>query len=45
MRNFESMACAHESWVDEIFASLAPGEAERLADRLKQTGIYPRTVP
>ena len=45
VRNFESMASAHESWVDEIFASLAPGEAERLAARLKQTGIYPRTAP
>ena len=45
VRNFESMASAHESWVDEIFASLAPGEAERLAARLKQIGIYPRTAP
>ena len=44
VRNFESMASAHESWVNEIFESLAPGEAERLAARLKQTGIYPRTA-
>ena len=44
VRDFESMADAHESWVDEIFAGLAPGEAERLAARLKQTGIYPRTA-
>jgi len=45
VRNFETMAIAHESWVNEIFAGLAPGEAERLAARLKQTGIYPRTAP
>ena len=45
VRNFESMASAHESWVNEIFESLSPGEAERLAARLKQTGIYPRTAP
>ena len=44
VRNFESMASAHESWVNEIFESLAPGEAERLAARLKQTDIYPRTA-
>lgn len=44
MRSFESMASAHESWVNEIFAGLPPGEAERLAARLKQTGIYPRTA-
>lgn len=44
VRNFESMANAHESWVNDIFESLAPGEAERLAARLKQTGIYPRTA-
>ena len=44
MGNFESMASAHESWVNEIFAGLPPGEAERLAARLKQTGIYPRTA-
>ena len=41
MRNFESMASAHESWVNGFFANLAPGEAERLAAQLKQTGIYP----
>lgn len=45
MRNFGSMASAHESWVNEIFTSLSPGEAERLSARLKQTGIYPRTAP
>ena len=45
VENFESMASAHESWVDEIFAGLAPREAERLAARLKRTGIYPRTAP
>ena len=44
VRSFESMASAHESWVNEIFADLAPGEAERLAARLKQTGIYPRNA-
>ena len=42
---FESMASAHESWVNDIFAGLTPEEAERLAARLKQTGIYPRTAP
>ena len=45
VRHFESMASAHESWLNEIFAGLTPGEAERLAARLKQTGIYPRTAP
>ncbi len=45
VRNFESMAGAHESWVNEILTGLSPGEAERLAARLKQTGIYPRTAP
>ena len=43
VRNFEAMASAHESWVSEILSGLAPGEAERLAARLKQTAIYPRT--
>ena len=44
VRNFESMASAHESWVNGFFANLAPGEAERLAAQLKQTGIYPRST-
>ena len=44
-RSFESMASAHESWVNEIFAGLAPREAERLSARLKQTDIYPRIAP
>ena len=44
-RNFESMASAHESWVNEIFANLSPSEAEWLARQLKQTGVYPRTAP
>ena len=44
-RSFESMASAHESWVNEIFAGLAPLEAERLSARLKQTDIYPRIAP
>ena len=43
--SFESMASAHESWVDEIFTGIAPGEAERLSARLKRTGIYPRAAP
>ena len=43
VKDFESMATAHESWVDEIFTGLSPGEAERLSTRLKQTGVYPRT--
>ena len=45
VESFESMASAHESWVNEIFAGLAPGEAERLSARLKRTGIYPGAVP
>ena len=45
MRDFESMARAHESWVDRIFANLSPQEAERLADQLRQTDVYPRTAP
>ena len=45
MRSFESMASAHESWVDEIFANLSPSEAEWLARQLKQTRVYPRTAP
>ncbi len=45
VKNFESMASAHESWVNGIFATLAPGEAERLAEQLKGTDIYPRTTP
>lgn len=44
VRNFESMASAHESWVNEIFTGLSPGEAEQLSARLRQTGIYPRTA-
>ena len=43
-RDFEAMARAHESWVNEIFASLSPGEAERLSEQLRGTGIYPRNV-
>ena len=43
--SFESMARAHESWVNEIFTNLTPGEAETLAARLRQTGVYPRTAP
>ena len=43
--SFESMASAHEAWVNEIFAGIAPGEAERLSARLKRTGIYPRAAP
>ena len=45
VEGFESMASAHESWVNEIFAGLTPREAERLSTRLKQTWIYPRTAP
>lgn len=45
VESFESMASAHESWVNEIFAGLAPGEAERLSARLKRTGIYPGAAP
>ena len=45
VRNFETMAAAHESWISEIFANLAPGEAERLAEQLRQTDLYPRTAP
>ena len=44
-RSFESMASAHESWVDEFFANLEPRDAERLAMQLKRTRVYPRTVP
>ena len=45
VESFESMASAHESWVNEIFAGLAPGEAERLSAQLKRTGIYPEAAP
>ena len=45
VRNFETMAAAHESWISEIFANLAPGEAERLAEQLRRTAVYPRTAP
>ena len=43
-RSFESMASAHEAWVDAFFSHLAPRDAERLAQQLKQTRVYPRTV-
>ena len=45
VESFESMASAHEEWVNEIFSGIAPGEAERLSARLKRTGIYPRAAP
>ena len=43
--SFESMARAHESWVNGIFANLTPGEAETLAARLRQTSLYPKVAP
>lgn len=45
VESFESMASAHESWVNEIFAGLAPREAEQLSSRLKRTALYPRVDP
>ncbi len=45
IERFESMASAHESWVNDIFAGLTPQDAERLSARLKQTGIYPEIHP
>ena len=44
-RSFETMASAHEGWIDAFFANLAPGDAERLAVQLRGTPAYPRTVP
>ena len=44
-RSFESMASAHEAWVDGFFSNVAARDAERLARQLKQTRVYPRTIP
>ena len=42
--SFESMASAHETWVDEFFANLSPSDAERLAKQLEQTRVFPRSA-